>query len=265
MPREVTAFSNSTVKLLRSLRDKKARREHGLFLAEGLRILTEARDSGRLPEIVAFSAEGSGHPLAAEIIAATEAAGGDAIETTPDILSKMSGKDNPQMLLGAYRQPTTSLDEIDRAASPLWICAQALRDPGNIGTILRTGDAVGAGGLILIDDCADPFSVEAVRASMGAIFTQQVATAPWPKFLEWLRSGDGQLVGTSLKTDQDYLAAEYRTPCFLLIGNEQQGLPADYEAECDLLVKIPMAGRADSLNAAVATAVMAFAVQASWR
>jgi len=265
MPREVTAFSNSTVKLLRSLRDKKARREHGLFLAEGLRILTEARDSGRLPEIVAFSAEGSGHPLAAEIIAATEAAGGDAIETTPDILSKMSGKDNPQMLLGAYRQPATSLDEIDRAASPLWICAQALRDPGNIGTILRTGDAVGAGGLILIDDCADPFSVEAVRASMGAIFTQQVATAPWPKFLEWLRSGDGQLVGTSLKTDQDYLAAEYRTPCFLLIGNEQQGLPADYEAECDLLVKIPMAGRADSLNAAVATAVMAFAVQASWR
>ena len=265
MPREVTAFSNSTVKLLRSLRDKKARREHGLFLAEGLRILTEARDSGRLPEIVAFSAEGSRHPLAAEIIAATEAAGGDAIETTPDILSKMSGKDNPQMLLGAYRQPATSLDEIDRAASPLWICAQALRDPGNIGTILRTGDAVGAGGLILIDDCADPFSVEAVRASMGAIFTQQVATAPWPKFLEWLRSGDGQLVGTSLKTDQDYLAAEYRTPCFLLIGNEQQGLPADYEAECDLLVKIPMAGRADSLNAAVATAVMAFAVQASWR
>ena len=265
MPREVTAFSNSTVKLLRSLRDKKARREHGLFLAEGLRILTEARDSGRLPEIVAFSAEGSRHPLAAQIIAATEAAGGDAIETTPDILSKMSGKDNPQMLLGAYRQPATSLDEIDRAASPLWICAQALRDPGNIGTILRTGDAVGAGGLILIDDCADPFSVEAVRASMGAIFTQQVATAPWPKFLEWLRSGDGQLVGTSLKTDQDYLAAEYRTPCFLLIGNEQQGLPADYEAECDLLVKIPMSGRADSLNAAVATAVMAFAVQASWR
>ena len=90
MPRQVTAFSNSTVKRLRSLRDKKARREEGLFLAEGLRILTEARDSGRLPEIVAFSAEGARHPLAAEIIAATEAAGGEAIETTPDILSKMS-------------------------------------------------------------------------------------------------------------------------------------------------------------------------------
>ena len=265
MPREVTAFSNSTVKRLRSLREKKARRSEGLFLAEGLRILAEARDSGRLPEIIAFSPEGAKHPLAAQIIAATEAAGGEAIETSPEILSKMSGKDNPQMLLGAYRQPETSLARIDRSASPLWIVVQALRDPGNIGTILRTGDAAGAGGLILVDDCADPFSVEAVRASMGALFTQQIASARWPEFLTWLRSGEGQLVGTSLKAAEDYLEAEYRQPCFLLIGNEQQGLPAGYEAECDLLVKIPMAGRADSLNAAMAAAVMAFAVKASWR
>jgi TrmH family RNA methyltransferase len=265
MPRQVTAFSNATVKLLRSLRDKKARRAEGLFLAEGLRILTEARDSGRLPEIVAFSPEGAKHALAAEIIAATEAAGGDAIETSAEILSKMSGKDNPQVLLGAYRQPDMSLGRIDRSNSDLWIVAQALRDPGNIGTILRTGDAVGAGGLILIDDSADPYSVEAVRASMGAIFTQEVAAARWPEFVAWLRGGNGQLVGTSLDAAHDYLEAEYRQPCFLLIGNEQQGLPAEYEAECDLLVKIPMAGRADSLNAAIATAVMAFQVRASWR
>ena len=89
----------------------------------------------------------------------------------------MSGKDNPQAILGAFRQPDTSLAAIDRSPSPLWLVAQALRDPGNIGTILRTGDATGAGGLILIDDSADPYSVEAVRASMGAIFTQAVATA----------------------------------------------------------------------------------------
>jgi TrmH family RNA methyltransferase len=265
MPRQVTAFSNATVKLLRSLRDKKARRAEGLFLAEGLRIIAEARDSGQLPQIVAFSPESARRPLAAEIIAATEAAGGDAIETTSDILAKTSGKDNPQMLLGAYRQPETGLGEIDRGTAPLWIVAQALRDPGNIGTILRTGDAVGAGGLILIDDCADPFSVESVRASMGAVFTQAIATARWPEFLTWLRGGGGQLVGTSLKATQDYLEAEYRKPCFVLIGNEQQGLPTDYEDECDTLVKIPMAGRADSLNAAMATAVMAFAIRASWR
>ena len=264
MPRQVTAFSNPTVKRLRSLRDKKARREEGLFLAEGLRVIAEAKDSGRLPEILAFSAQSASHPLAAEIIAAAEAKGAEAIEVPGDLLSKMSGKDNPQMLLGAYRQPATALADINRSASQLWIVAEKLRDPGNIGTILRTGDAVGAGGLILVDDSADPYSVEAVRASMGAIFTQIVASARWEEFLLWLRSGPGQLVGTSLKTDTDYLDADYRQPCFLLIGNESQGLPADYEAACDLLVKIPMAGRADSLNAAVATAVMAFHVRASW-
>ena len=121
------------------------------------------------------------------------------------------------------------------------------------------------GGLILVDDSADPFSVEAVRASMGALFTQQIATARWPEFIGWLRAARGQLVGTSLKASDDYLDARYSQPCFLLIGNEQQGLPASYEAECDLLVKIPMAGRADSLNAAVAAGIMAFAIKASWR
>ena len=265
MPRSVTAFSNATVKRLRSLRDKKARRSEGLFLAEGLRIIAEARDSGRLPEIIAFSPAGPQHPLAAEIIAETEATGGEAIEASPDILAKMSGKDNPQTVIAAFRQPDLSLDRIDRSAAPLWIAVQALRDPGNIGTILRTGDAAGAGGLILIDECADPFSVEAVRASMGALFTQAIASARWDEFIAWLRAGPGQLVGTSLKADQDYLDAEYQAPCFLLIGNEQQGLPAEYEAACDLLVKIPMVGRADSLNAAMAAAVMAFQVKASWR
>jgi RNA methyltransferase, TrmH family len=265
MPRQISSFSNETVKRLRALRDKKARKAEGLFLAEGLRILAEARDSGRLPEIIAYSPAGGVRPLAAEIMAAAEAQGADVIETTPDILSKMSGKDNPQAILGAYRQPDTSLAAIDRNSAPLWIVAQALRDPGNIGTILRTGDATAAGGLILVDDSADPFSVEAVRASMGAIFTQAVAVARWEEFLSWLRAGPGQLVGTSLNTDKDYLDAAYQKPCFLLIGNESQGLPESYEAECDLLVKMPMLGRADSLNAAIAAAVMAFHVRASWR
>ena len=265
MPREITSFANDTVKRLRSLLDKKARREERLFLAEGLRILTEARTMGRLPEIIAYADKTPLQPLAADLIAATEAAGGDVIVTSPDILAKMSGKDNPQAILGAFRQPDTGLAAIDRSASPLWLVAQSLRDPGNIGTILRTGDATGAGGLILIDDSADPYSVEAVRASMGAIFTQTVASATWDEFVPWLRADPGQLVGTSLDTDHDYLAPTYEQPCFLLIGNESQGLPATYEAECDLLVKMPMLGRADSLNAAVAAAVMAFAVRASWR
>ena len=258
MQREITGFSNPLVKRVRSLREKKYRKQEGLFLAEGLRILTEAREEGVLPEML-FHA-GSTHPLALELISAMEAAGGDVILTTPDILSKISGKDNAQAVVGVYRDRLTPLEGLDRSGADIWIVAQALRDPGNLGTILRTGDAVGAGGLILVDDCVDPFSVEAVRASMGALFTQSISTASWPDFLAWLRDGPGQLVGTSLHTDTDYQEPRYAAPTFLLVGNEAQGLPRDYEEACDLLVKMPMLGKADSLNVAVATAVMAYEI-----
>jgi len=260
MPREITAFSNPLVKRVRALREKRHRREEGLFLAEGLRILTEAKDAGRLPEYLFFARDSAGHPLVRALTDAVETAGGEAIETSRDILHKLSGKDNPQTVLGVYREFATPLATLDRAVSPIWIVAQSLRDPGNLGTILRTGDAVGAGGLILIDECVDPFSVEAVRASMGALFTQRIAQAPWADFLAWLRAGPGQLVGTSLRTDIDYQAPRYVAPTFILVGNEAQGLPDAYADACDLLVKIPMLGRADSLNAAVATAVMAYEV-----
>ena len=206
------------------------------------------------------TAEAAAHPLASQLVAATEARGGEAIETSRDILAKLSGKDNPQTVLGVFRQFDTSLSLIDRGVSDIWLVAQALRDPGNLGTMLRTGDAVGAGGLILIDESVDPFSVESVRASMGALFTQRIAQARWPEFIAWLRQGPSQLIGTSLRTDIDYQAVRYAAPTFILAGNEAQGLPADYEAACDLLVKLPMRGKADSLNVAVATAVMAYEV-----
>ena len=265
MPREISAFSNPLVKRVRSLRDKKHRREEGLFMAEGLRILAEAREAGYLPDTLFFAAKSAPHPLLDRLIAETEADGGEAIATTPDILHKLSGKDNPQTVLGVYRAFDTHLDRIDRAEADLWIVAQALRDPGNLGTILRTGDAVGAGGLILVDDCVDPCSVEAVRATMGALFTQRIATASWDEFVAWLRAGAGELIGTSLAATTDYQAPRYTKPAFILVGNEAQGLPQAYEAECDTLVRMPMLGKADSLNAAVATAVIAYEVINQWR
>lgn len=265
MPRQITAFSNPLIKRVRLLRDKRHRKDEGLFLAEGLRILTEAREAGRLPHYLFFAGDSGAHPLVQALVAATEAAGGEAIETNADILSKLSGKDNPGAVVGVYPEFAVPLTALDRSKAGIWLVAERLRDPGNLGTILRTGDAVGAGGLILLDEHVDPFSVEAVRASMGALFTVPVAQARWAEFREWLRSGPGQLVGLSLDTDQDYQAPAYAAPTFLLTGNEAQGMPDFMAAECDLLVKIPMLGKADSLNAAVATAVMAYTVLARQR
>ncbi len=261
--RKITGFSNPTVKYLRSLRDKKHRRREGKFLAEGLRLLTDARESGRLPELLVMAEAREPHPLLEALEAEVAQAGGEIVETSAEILAKITGKDNPQAIAGVFAEFDTSLAALDRGAAPIWLVAQALRDPGNLGTMLRTGDAVGAGGLILIDDSADPFSVEAVRASMGAIFTQAVATARWDEFLPWLRSGAGQLVAASLRDAVPYREAAYEAPCFILVGNESRGLPEEYEAVCDLRVTLPMRGRADSLNAAIAGAVLAYEVLAS--
>lgn len=260
--RRITGFSNETVKAIRSLRDKKHRKRERRFLAEGLRLLTDARENGHVPETLVLSDAREPHPLLESLEAAVVAAGGEIIECPPDILAKITGKDNPQAVAGVYAEFETSLARIDRAAAPIWLVAQAVRDPGNLGTMLRTGDALGAGGLILIDDCADPFGVEAVRASMGAVFTQAIAQARWEEFVPWLRAGPGQLVAASLSDAESYRGAPYVAPCFVLVGNESRGLPTDYEAACDLRVTMPMKGRADSLNAAVAAAVLGYEVLA---
>ena len=259
--RTITGFSNPTVKYLRSLREKKHRKAAGQFLAEGLRLLTDARESGKLPEMLVMATGRDHHPLLAALEADVIAAGGEVLEMDEDILAKVTGKDNPQAVAGVFAEFETSLAALDRSSAKIWLVAQALRDPGNLGTMLRTGDAVGAGGLILLDESTDPYAVETVRASMGAIFTQALVQARWDEFLPWLRQEPGQLVATWLGDDtQDYQAVRYTAPTFILTGNESQGLPAAYAAAADRRVKMPMMGKADSLNAAVATAVMAYEV-----
>ena len=259
----ITGFSNPTIKFVRSLRDKKHRRREARFLAEGLRLLTDGLAAGRVPELLLMAIGRESHPLIDDLERAVLAAGGEVIEVPLDILAKVTGKDNPQSVCGVFAEWDTGLGAIDRAAAPIWLVAQAMRDPGNLGTMLRTADAVGAGGVILIDDCVDPFSVEAVRASMGAVFTQRLAQARWSDFVDWLRGGEGQLVAASLREAVPYRGAAYASPCFVMVGNESRGLPEDYEMACDLRVTMPMKGRADSLNAAVAAAVLAYEVIAS--
>jgi TrmH family RNA methyltransferase len=261
--RQITGFSNPTIKAVRALREKKHRKREGRFLAEGLRLLTDARECGRLPELLMMAEGRESHPLLDTLEVAVAAAGGDVIEMPEELLAKVTGKDNPQAVAGVFAEWDTQLEALDRTRAPLWLVAQAMRDPGNLGTMLRTADAVGAGGVILLDDCADPFSVEAVRASMGAVFTVPLAQARWDDFRGWLRGGKGQLVAASLREAVPYRGAPYSAPCFVMVGNESRGLPEDYEMACDLRVTMPMKGRADSLNAAVAAAVLAYEVLAA--
>lgn len=256
---EISSPANPVFKSLKSLGDKKGRKAEGLFLAEGLRVCTEALQTGHVPRTLIFAADAEGHPLTAALIAATTAAGNMAIRATRDLLHRLTGKDNPGAVAAAYPIPGTGLDRIDRTTAPIWVVAENLKDPGNLGTMLRTCDAVGAGGIILLGQSCDPFSLEAVRASMGALFTRTIAQATGEAFFDWLRRGPGTLVGAALDgATIDYRAHRFTAPTFLFMGNEQSGLPAADAAACDALVRLPMRGTADSLNVAVATAVLLY-------
>ena len=255
----ITSAQNAEVKLLRSLHDRKYRKKTGWFLAEGMRICTEAVQMGSAPARLVYAAGREDEPGLAALIAACKRAGGRALPVTESLLKRISRKDNAQMVIGAFAQSWTRLDQLaspaDTAPEGCWIALDRVRDPGNLGTIMRTADAVAAQGLILIDDCTDPYSVEAVRASMGAVFNVDIIQTTTAGFAAFAPAWPGQIIGTALPASVDYRSADWTRPCILLMGNEQAGLPDQLTALCTQLVRLPMKGRSDSLNLAVATGI----------
>lgn len=259
MNRAVTSLTNPTVKAVRALHLRKEREETGLFVAEGLKIVTEAVELNHAPRILMYGQEAESHPLLRRAIEATRRAGGEVIEVTHDILAKVSRRDNPQAVVGVFAQVFTPLAELEPQTAPCFVGLHRVRDPGNLGTIVRTADAAGCGAVILVGECCDPFSVEAVRATMGSIFAVPIVRATEAEFADWRSSWPGSVVGTLLTAEVDHRQATYAKPALVLMGNEQQGLTPDMAALCDVNVKIPMRGRADSLNLSVATGIMIYA------
>jgi TrmH family RNA methyltransferase len=260
--REITSPSNPLIKEIRALHLKKRRDESGLFLAEGARTVMEALDCGVAPKTVIYARDAASNEVVASLRDRTIAAGGEALEVGPAILEKLARKDNPQSLLGVFAQRYGNFATFDPERT-ISVVLEGVKDPGNLGTVIRTVDSVGGGGVVLIGNTCDPFSTEAVRASMGSIFSVPVFRASLDAFAQWRRSFQGLVVGTALQTDTDYRAVRYRQPALLLIGSEQAGLSREARALCDALVKLPMKGRADSLNLAVATGVMLYHMDAS--
>jgi len=255
LPEPITSAGNAEVKRLRSLHERKYRRQTGWFLAEGMRTCTEAVALGWRLHRLAFLDGRGGDRMVRPLLEALGRDGGRALPMTESLLSRISGKDNPQMVLGAFEQRWQPVDAIDPDANHCWIALDRVRDPGNLGTIMRSADATGARGVILVGDCTDPYSVEAVRASMGAVFNVELAQMSQDDFLRLVSSWPGQVIGTALPASRDYRTADYGGPLMLVMGNEQAGLTPELMKACTQLVRMPMMGRSDSLNLAVATGI----------
>jgi RNA methyltransferase, TrmH family len=259
MAHQITSAANPLIKMLKALHAKKGRAETGLFLAEGARLALEAADLGVWPDILLFSPVAVERAPVRKLIDRAEAHGVRLIETNEAILAGIAKRDNPQTVIGAYRQRLSRLDALDGATV---IALDGVRDPGNLGTIVRTADSVGAAGVVLVGETCDPYSVEAVRATMGSIFAMPLARASLEDLVSYKREHGATMIGASLSgaaMDPDETLPDR---VIVFMGNEQSGLNAEMEAACDRLVKLPMRGRADSLNLAAASAVMLYDV---WR
>ncbi len=259
--KQVTSLANPLVKEIRGLALPKNRKASGLFVAEGLKLVADAAEAGWKVQTLVYAPAVRSQPLVARLAGATHAKGGTVIEASEAVLAKISRRDNPQTVIGVFEQKLTPLAAVKPKTGDVWVALEGIRDPGNLGTIVRTADAVGAAGIILIGETVDPFSTEAVRATMGSVFAVPVVRASRADFAKFAAGWPGSVVGTHLAATADYRAAEYRRPVLLLMGTEQSGLTAETAAAANLLVKIPMAGKADSLNLAVATAVMLFEIR----
>ncbi|MBN9039139.1 MAG: RNA methyltransferase [Rhizobiales bacterium] len=260
--KEVTSLANPLVKDIRALALKKFRDQQRAFMAEGLKLVIDALDAGWTIRALVFAKNARDNPAVQKAAARTVAAGGLVLEASEKVLSGITRRDNPQMVVGVFEQRLVPLVSIRPKAGDVWVALDRVRDPGNLGTVIRTADAVGAAGVILVGETTDPFSIEAVRATMGSIFAVPLAKTAVDAFLAWRRDFSGLVIGTHLKGAVDYRKGGYgEGPVLLLMGNEQQGLPDSLAAACDRLVRIPQAGRADSLNLAVATGVMLYEIR----
>lgn len=256
----ITSAANPLVKFVRSLEMRKVRERESLFVAEGARHIGEALDAGFTVRTLLFQPEIERRPKAAELMAACAARGTRLAALSRDLMARVTHRDNAETLVGIIEQRWHPLSGVGTGPDSVWIGLEEVRDPGNLGTIIRTADAVGAEGVLLIGATCDPYSPEAVRASMGSIARVGLARVDQGGFLGWLNDWPGHAVGTHLAATTDFRAAPYPRPLLLLMGNEQAGLSGPVAAACGTLVKIPMRGSADSLNLAVATGVMLFEV-----
>ncbi|TPN30228.1 RNA methyltransferase [Mesorhizobium sp. B1-1-6] len=260
--KEVTSLANPLVKDIKALALKKFRDQQNAFMAEGLKLVIDALDLGWQIRTLVFAKAGRGNAAVEKVAARTVASGGTVLEVSEKVLVAITRRDNPQMVIGVFSQKFLALKDIRADNGDVWVALDRVRDPGNLGTVVRTVDAVGAKGVILVGDTTDPFSVETVRATMGSIFAVPVAKATTEAFLAWRGGFSGLVAGTHLKGAVDYRSVDFsRGPVLLMMGNEQQGLPESLAASCDRLLRIPQAGRADSLNLAVATGVMLFEIR----
>jgi TrmH family RNA methyltransferase len=255
----ITSRSNPKIKEARSLKQRKVRAETGLFVVEGIRHVAEALNAGAPVDYLIYSPEMLTSPFGRELVEKQRARGLPVHSATPAVYESLSERENPTGLLAVVRQQRRRLLDLGPDTLRWAVACVSPQDPGNVGTLIRTVDAVGAGALLLLDSGVDPYHPSAVRASLGSLFWVPVANAVFVEFATWSRQHGYHVYGSSAHGSVDYQSVErYEQPAVLLLGSEREGLSPEQLAVCKKVLRLPMRGRATSLNLAVAAGVLLY-------
>jgi TrmH family RNA methyltransferase len=255
----VTSPANPQVKYLAALRTRDRREDADLFLAEGARMVRQALACGRAPKILGYEDGARTDPAVQDMIRACLSAGGECLELTPSLIGKITRRNNPQSVIAAFEHVVKPISAIDPKKVRVILGLDRIKDPGNLGTILRTADASGAD-ILLIGDSCDPHGTEAVRASAGSIFSVNIFEGSEAEVIALCKTWQGDILGTSVKQSADYRTLTSKSPALLFLGNEQYGLSDDLARACTAMVHIPVLDRVESLNVGIAAGILLFAL-----
>ena len=254
----ITSRQNPKIKQIRALAHKKQRQAQGLFVVEGIRHIGEAVEAGAHIEYLFYAPELLESDYAYNLITQLELTNVPVFKTTPEILTSLADKEHPQGILAVVQQNLTPLERLTPDNFSWGVAISSPQDPGNLGTILRTLDSAGADGLIVIEPAVDLFHPTAVRASMGTMFWNPVVYTSLEDFAAWQAEHHYHIYGTSAKGSTDYTRAEYQRPAILFLGSERQGLTVEESALCTDMLRLPMHGRATSLNLSIAAGILLY-------
>lgn len=256
----ISSRNNPRIKQIRNLRHRKERERTGLFFIEGIHLVAAAVELNAAIKLLVIAPALLTSPFGRAVVWEQRRNGIPCLEVTPDIFQSLAIKEGAQGIGAVVAQRCEPLRRVRLAANACWVALDTVQYPGNLGTILRTSDAVGGTGVILLGDTTDPYDPASVRASTGALFSQRLIRASFEEFARWKCQHNYVVVGTSPAASTDYQAVSYQLPMVLLMGGEPLGLAGAQQAVCDRMVNIPMVGHSDSLNLSVAASLMLYEI-----
>jgi RNA methyltransferase, TrmH family len=252
----ITSTSNPVVKQARTLHQRKGRAESGLFLVEGIHHVGEAIEAGWTIHSIFYAPDLLTSEFANDLLERAQLSGRKSQPVSVKVMESLAEKDNPQGIVAVVHQKQTPRDKLGRFQRGVALVSP--QDPGNVGTILRSMDAVGADVLFLLDGGVELFHPTVVRASMGALFWMPIVEMGFQDFRFLMESWPHQIIGASAHADMDHRTLTPDAMWILLLGSEQKGLTADQTSACDAIISLPMRGRTSSLNLAVAAGVLLY-------